>query len=235
MKTTQLHKISAAVFMMAVLAVVSVNPAFAQRRTRKYQPEKREHSKGNYKKRDHQSKKERANQNQRNDDRFRRNNHDQDRVLDRDYSYRSPSYARHDNDRNWNKNRHWNNNQNRHREHPVYINHRHYRIPRYNGRVRVYARAPWGQRHPVVIRHRYGDIYCFGGNFYTYYPRYGYVQIELPRDMVFTALPRDAVRVRADGHLMFRLGDVYFEFGSGGYHISNYRAYPKMYGYIDRY
>ena len=145
-----------------------------------------------------------------------------------------PSYERHDSHRSWNKNKHWNN-QRWHREHPVYVNHRHYRIPRYNGRVRVYARAPWGNRHPVVIRHRYGDVYCFGGNFYSYYPRYGYVQIELPRDIVFTSLPRNAVRVRVDGHLMFRLGDVYFEFGSGGYRVSNYRAYPEMYGYIDRY
>ena len=40
MKTTQLHKISAAVFMMTALAVVSVNPVFAQRRTREYQPRK---------------------------------------------------------------------------------------------------------------------------------------------------------------------------------------------------
>jgi hypothetical protein len=101
--------------------------------------------------------------------------------------------------------------------------------------VRVYARAPWGHRHPMVIRHKYGDIYCFGGNFYTYYPRYGYVQIQLPRDMVFATIPRGAVRVRVNGHLMFRLGDVYFELGSRGYRIANYHGYPEMYGYVDRY
>lgn len=247
MKTTQFHKISATVFLMAVLSVAAVNPAFAQRRTRKYQPERREHSKGKYENRDHgSSDRERNNRNERNDDRFKKNNHNRDRDHERNYAYHTPRYNR-DNDRNWNRNKHWNNNRHWnknkrwdndrrwHREHPVYVNHRHYRIPRYNGRVRVYARAPWGRRHPMVIRHKYGDIYCFGGNFYTYYPKYGYVQIQLPRDMVFATIPRGAVRVRVNGHLMFRLGDVYFELGSRGYRIANYHGYPEMYGYVDRY
>ena len=221
MKTNKLHKISAVMFMMFVFAITAGNPAFAQRRTREYHPEKRENSKGKNEKRDHQSNKARNDRNQRdNDDRFERN----DRNQNRDYSYRAPRDDRRDYDRNWNKRR------------PVYESHPYYRIPRYNGRVRVYARAPWGiQHHPVIIRHQHGNIYCFGGNFYTYYRNYGYVQIELPRDIVFTTIPREAVRVRVDGRLMFRLGNVYFELGSGGYHIINYRAYPEVYGYVDRY
>lgn len=235
MKTNQLNKISATVFLMAVLSVGAVNPVFAQRRTRKDQPEKREHPKGRIEKRENHSSVERNNRDRGNDDRFKKNNYKRDREHSRNYTYHTPRYERHDNHRNWNRNRNWNNDRCWDREHPVYVNHRYYRISRYNGRVRVYARAPWGHRHPVVIRHGHGDIYCFGGNFYTYYPRYGYVQIELPRDIVFSTIPSGAVRVRVNGHLMFRLGNVYFELGSGGYRIANSRGYPEMYGYIDRY
>ena len=234
MKTNQIHKISAAAFIMVVLTIASANSVFAQRRTREYQPEKRENSKGKYENHDHQSNKRRDNRNWKNDDRVKRNQ--QNRNHDRDYTYRAPHNERHDYDRNWNKNKRWDNDRRWHNERQVYVYHKHYRIPRYNGRVRVYARAPWGfQQHPVIIRHRFGDIYYFGGNFYTYMDRYGYVQIEAPRNVMFTTIPRGAVRVRVNGHLMFRLGDLYFSLGTGGYHIVTPDAYPEVYGYIDRY
>ena len=234
MKTTPFHKASATVFVMAVLAVVSVNPVFAQRRTREYQPQKREHS--------NKGKENKHNRSGR-DNEERGHNRDhwveksrQHRDHDRNYAYHEPRYDRHFHEQDRHRGEHWNNDRRWEREHPFYAEHRHYRIPRYNGRVRVYARAPWGRhRHPVVIRHRDRDIYWYGGNFYTYYPRYGYVQIEVPRSMAFTTIPRGAVRVRVNGHLMFRLGDLYFELGTGGYHLANYNRYPQLYGYIDRY
>lgn len=81
---------------------------------------------------------------------------------------------------------------------------------------RVYQRF---DHSPIVLKHRHGDYYYSGSNFYRYHKGIGYCVVEPPRNMYFSHLPVDCNRVRINGHVFFRNGDLFFQLSPNGYMI----------------
>jgi len=92
--------------------------------------------------------------------------------------------------------------------HPSYFDH-----PKYG---RVYNKF---DRNPLVFKHQQGDYYYYENNFYRYHKGIGYCVIESPRHLYFKHLPVDCSRVRLNGHVFFRHGDVFFQLSPRGYVI----------------
>jgi hypothetical protein len=85
--------------------------------------------------------------------------------------------------------------------------------PRYG---RVYTRF---DHNPLVFKHQHGDYYYFGNNFYRYHQGIGYCVVEPPRNIYFRHLPDDCNKVRIDGRVFFRHGDLFFQLSPRGYVI----------------
>jgi len=81
---------------------------------------------------------------------------------------------------------------------------------------RVYHRF---DHNPIVLKHRHGDYYYAGNNFYRYHEGIGYCVVEPPRNMYFSHLPVECNRVRINGHVFFRTGDLFFQLSPAGYMI----------------
>jgi hypothetical protein len=79
---------------------------------------------------------------------------------------------------------------------------------------RVYQRF---DRTPVVFHHDRDDYYYYGNHFYNYRRGIGYCVVEPPR--YFRTLPFGCERVRVDGRILFRNGDLYFQLSPRGYVI----------------
>ncbi len=115
----------------------------------------------------------------------------------------------------------WNYRGNSKEYHPKYNNrYRHYdsdyyEHPRYG---RVYQRF---DRHPVVFHHDRDDYYYYGNHFYNYRQGIGYCVVEPPRDVYFRQLPVDCERVRVNGNVFFRNGDLFFQLSPRGYALVN--------------
>ncbi len=89
---------------------------------------------------------------------------------------------------------------------PNYYDH-----PRYG---RVYHRF---EHNPIVFENRFGDYYYYGNSFYQYREGLGYCIVEPPRHVFFRHLPLDCERVYINGKVLFRNGDLFFEFSPRGY------------------
>jgi len=90
-----------------------------------------------------------------------------------------------------------------------------YHHPKYG---HVYSRF---HVNPVRIHHHvHGDYYFYGGHYYRHYHGIGYVQIEIPRHMVFNHLPFQCELVRVGPQVYYRYGDMYFERYSHGYRLA---------------
>lgn len=94
--------------------------------------------------------------------------------------------------------------------------HRLYSVhPKYG---RVYDRF---DSKPFVFRHKHGDYYYFGNQFYTYRKGVGYYVVEPPRNVYFSELPFRCERVYANGHVYYRNGDLFFSYSPRGYVIAS--------------
>jgi hypothetical protein len=93
--------------------------------------------------------------------------------------------------------------------------HRNYSVhPKYG---RVYDRF---DSKPYVFRHKHGDYYYFGNQFYNYRKGIGYYVVEPPRNIYFNDLPFRCERVYVNGHVYYRNGDLYFSYSPRGYVIA---------------
>ena len=135
---------------------------------------------------------------------YRETGHDDDRTAYND--------RRDDRDRSYER-KNWNDREYR----PKYTNrYKHsdsdyFEHPKYG---RVYQRF---DRTPVVFHHDRDDYYYYGNHFYNYRRGIGYCVVEPPR--YFRTLPIGCERVRADGRILFRNGDLYFQLSPRGYVI----------------
>ena len=142
---------------------------------------------------------------------YRRNdNRDRDEYRETDSKWKGREDG--DNDRgNWNKYA------SRYDRHPKYSkkfnpgHSNYFEHPRYG---RVYNRF---DRNPIVFSHRMGDYYYYNDHFYRYNDGIGYCVVEPPRNVYFSYLPEDCRRVHINGHVFFRVGDLYFQTSSYGY------------------
>lgn len=91
-----------------------------------------------------------------------------------------------------------------------------YQHPRYGTVYRRFHSAPF-RMHGTT-----GDLYYRSGLYYRYYPKVGYVRVQLPVNVVFVDLPGDYTRVFIDGGWYFRVGDQYFERHGEGYRLSTH-------------
>lgn len=82
---------------------------------------------------------------------------------------------------------------------------------------KYYRRAPWGMHRPITLYHNHNRIYYFGGHYYEYYPRRGYLMIEIPSGYVFDEVPRGFARVWINGAWCYRRGDFYLRPGIHGF------------------
>ena len=122
-----------------------------------------------------------------------------------------------ENSRNSRKYKDWKHDNRREDYHPSYSKkwvHRQSDYYDHHDYGRVYRRF---DREPVVIRYNRGDYYYYGNHFYTYRRGIGYCVTETPRNIYFSNLPTGCVKVRANGHLFFRTGDLYFTYSPRGY------------------
>lgn len=94
-----------------------------------------------------------------------------------------------------------------------HLNRNYFDHPQYG---RVYNKF---DRSPVVFKHHRGDYYYYGNNFYRYNRGIGYCVTEPPRNVYFSHLPVNCNRIRINGHLFFRHGDIFFTHSSRGYVI----------------
>lgn len=134
---------------------------------------------------------------------------DNDKYHSSDYKWKGK-----DRDRDY---RYSERNDDRREYHPKYNNrkyaykHNYFDHPKYG---RVYHNMD--HRH-LVLKHKRGDYYYFGDRFYRYHSGIGYCVVEPPRGVYFNHLPMACDRVRIDGHVYFRHGDLYFDLSPRGY------------------
>ncbi|HNQ37253.1 MAG TPA: hypothetical protein PKJ58_04780 [Prolixibacteraceae bacterium] len=97
----------------------------------------------------------------------------------------------------------------------AFYGNKHYKYhPKYGHVIKRFAVPPvriWAGQDPFW----YSD-----GFFYRYHKGLGYVWVEEPWDIWFSALPYDAIRVRIGGHLYYRLGNAYFTAGPRGFRLA---------------
>ena len=79
--------------------------------------------------------------------------------------------------------------------------------------------APWGRHRPVVMNHRNGHVYFYGGRYYEYHPRHGYIMINYPVNYVFNQLPYGSRKVWIDGQYYFRYDNTFFRPIASGFAI----------------
>lgn len=126
------------------------------------------------------------------------------------------------NERKWENSREYRNDKawkhsERREYHPTYSKKWVHRAPAYYDH-REYGRVYRHFDHdPVVIRYNRGNYYYYGDHFYVYRRGIGYCVTEPPRNVYFSDLPYGAVRVRVNGHLFFRTGNLFFEMSPRGY------------------
>jgi hypothetical protein len=154
-------------------------------------------------------------QNHRKNDREKDRDHKEYRYSDRD-KHQTSEYKWKGKDRDWDD-RYSERNDDRREYHPKYTNRKHNYKPDYFDHPR-YGRVyhNMDQRH-VVYRHKHGDYYFLGDHFYRYHKGIGYCVVEPPRGIYFSHLPVACDRVRIDGHVFFRHGDLYFQLSPRGY------------------
>ncbi|MGQ8336163.1 hypothetical protein ACUNWD_06390 [Sunxiuqinia sp. A32] len=104
----------------------------------------------------------------------------------------------------------------RHFDYKYYDRHHDYRYhhPKYGTVYRKFHKAP------LKLRHARGDYYFYGGHYYRYYSRIGYVRVELPRHLVFDRLPFNCEAYRVGHHTYYRHGDLMFERCDHGYRLA---------------
>ncbi len=181
---------------IAFAGVMTSFNAEAQRReykknsSEKYEKGHRDHDRGAYHSGKHDNRKE---VDRRNDDRRAYQNHkcnDGDRYRSRDRRYDWDDYS------------------------SRYHNRYEYHHPKYG---HVYRKF---QRNPIRLHHNHGDFYFYGGNYYRFYPRVGYVRVEVPRNLIFVDLPFRCERVRIGGIYYYRHNDILFERCDHGYRLA---------------
>lgn len=79
---------------------------------------------------------------------------------------------------------------------------------------RVYQKF---DQKPTIFRHSNGNYYYSRNQFYTYRDGIGYCVAEAPRHVYFRDLPFSCNRVRVNGQVYFRNGDLYFRHSPRGY------------------
>jgi hypothetical protein len=92
--------------------------------------------------------------------------------------------------------------------HRNYFEHPHY--------GRVYSRF---DHDPIIFRHSHGNYFYSDNHFYVYRDGIGYCSVEPPRNVYFSELPFDCSRVRINGQVFFRNGDLFFQLSRRGYVI----------------
>ncbi len=89
---------------------------------------------------------------------------------------------------------------------------------RHDNHKHVYTRhAPWGKHRPFTMHHRGGKVFYYGGHYYEYHPRHGYIMINMPVNYVFNDLPYGCRKVWIDGHYYYRHENVFFKPSVHGY------------------
>jgi len=143
---------------------------------------------------------------------YRESDRREDRIANNDRNDdRSRDYER----KNWNDN----DNHKEYRQKYTSKNKHHdseyYEHPKYG---RVYQRF---DRNPVVFHHDRDDYYYYGDRFYSYRRGIGYCVVDAPGNVYFSQLPVDCERVRVNGNVLFRNGDLYFQLSRRGYALVN--------------